>query len=216
MGAAEETTAVGAVEAEQSVHDVILEMLEHDPDLDTGVKDAVLDALAEVVGQSQDEAETHTAPTFLTSISVVGFRGIGPQARLDLYPSPGLMVVSGRNGSGKSSFAEALELALTGTSYRWLKKEALWTESWRNLHRADPCAIRVGFTAEGSDPFTIGVDWATGGGAHRADDVDADRLAAASRRDRRPRLGAPTGTVAPDPVLRRTGSALRWRTVGAV
>ena len=162
MGVAEETTAVGAVEAEQSVHDVILEMLEHDPDLDTGVKDAVLDALAEVVGQSQDEAETHTAPTFLTSISVVGFRGIGPQARLDLYPSPGLMVVSGRNGSGKSSFAEALELALTGTSYRWLKKEALWTESWRNLHRADPCAIRVGFTAEGSDPFTVGVDWATG------------------------------------------------------
>ena len=81
---------------------------------------------------------------------------------LDLYPSPGLMVVSGRNGSGKSSFAEALELALTGTSYRWHKKEVLWTESWRNLHHADPCAIRVGFTAEGSGPFTVGVDWATG------------------------------------------------------
>ena len=105
----------------------------------------------------------HTAaPTFLTTISVAGFRGIGRQARLDLYPAPGLMVVSGRNGSGKSSFAEALELALTGTSYRWHKKEVLWTESWRNLHHSDPCAIRVGFTAEGAGPFTIGVDWATG------------------------------------------------------
>ena len=72
------------------------------------------------------------------------------------------MVVSGRNGSGKSSFAEALELALTGTSYRSHKKETLWAESWQNLHHPDPCAIRVGFTAEGTGPFTIGLDWAPG------------------------------------------------------
>ena len=111
---------------------------------------------------SRRTAEDQTAPTFLTTISVAGFRGIGRQARLDLYPAPGLMVVSGRNGSGKSSFAEALELALTGTSYRWHKKEVLWTESWRNLHHPDPCAIRVGFTAEGTGPFTVGVDWAPG------------------------------------------------------
>ena len=96
------------------------------------------------------------------AISVAGFRGIGRQARLDLYPAPGLMVVSGRNGSGKSSFAEALELALTGTSYRWHKKEVLWTETWQNLHHSDPCAIRVGFTAEGTGPFTVGMDWAPG------------------------------------------------------
>jgi hypothetical protein len=118
MGIAEEPTADTGDQAEQSVHDVILEMLEQDPGIDAAVKDAVLDALAEVVDQAQDNRETQTAPTFLTSISVVGFRGIGRQARLDLYPAPGLMVVSGRNGSGKSSFAEALELALTGTSYR--------------------------------------------------------------------------------------------------
>lgn len=71
-------------------------------------------------------------------------------------------MVSGRNGSGKSSFAEALELALTGTSYRWLKKETLWAESWRNLHRPHPCAIRVGFTAEDLGPFTVGVSWDKG------------------------------------------------------
>ena len=162
MGIAEEPTAASVDQAEQSVHDVILEMLEEDPALDAAVKDAVLDALAEVVGQAQDKVETQTAPTFLTSISVIGFRGIGRQARLDLYPAPGLMVVSGRNGSGKSSFAEALELALTGTSYRWHKKETLWAESWQNLHHPDPCAIRVGFTAEGTGPFTVGMDWAPG------------------------------------------------------
>lgn len=160
MAVTDESLAVGADPAERSVHDVILEMLEDDAGVDAEVKDAALEALAEVVGQSQDDTAAPTAPTFLTSISVVGFRGIGAQARLDLYPAPGLMVISGRNGSGKSSFAEALELALTGTSYRWLQKAAFWTESWRNLHHTNPCAIRVGFTAEGVGPFTVGVNWA--------------------------------------------------------
>jgi hypothetical protein len=60
-------------------------MLEQDPALDDAVRDAVLDALAEVVGQAQDNRETPTAPTFLTSTSVIGCRGIGRQARRDLY-----------------------------------------------------------------------------------------------------------------------------------
>src|ERR1700677_347834 len=98
MGITEEPTAASVDQAEQSVHDVILDMLEQDLVLDAAVKDAVLDALAEVVGQAQDNRETPTAPTFLTSISVAGFRGIGRQARLDLYPAPSLMVVSGRTG----------------------------------------------------------------------------------------------------------------------
>jgi hypothetical protein len=85
MGIIEEPTATGAGQSERSVHDVILEMLEQDPALDTAVNDAVLGALAEVVGHAQDDVETQTAPTFLTSISVVGFRGINRQARLDLH-----------------------------------------------------------------------------------------------------------------------------------
>jgi hypothetical protein len=44
---------------------------------------------------------------FLRSIRVSGFRGIGARATLTLPPGPGLTVVTGRNGSGKSSFAEA-------------------------------------------------------------------------------------------------------------
>ena len=86
MGIIEEPTAASADQSEQSVHDAILELLEQDPALDAAVKDAVLDAaLAEVVGQAQDNRETPTAPTFLTSISVVGCRGIGRQALLDWY-----------------------------------------------------------------------------------------------------------------------------------
>jgi recombinational DNA repair ATPase RecF len=148
--------------AEQSVQDAILGLLGDDSSVDAAVKDVVLEALAEVTGQSSGSDDGDLAGTFLTSISVEGFRGVGPAARLDLYPAPGLMVVSGRNGSGKSSFAEALELALTGTSYRWRNKETLWAETWQNLHHPNPCEIRIGFTREGSGPFTIGMEWAPG------------------------------------------------------
>jgi hypothetical protein len=85
MGITEQPTAASAEQAEQSAHDVILAMDEQDPALDAAVKDAALDALAEVVGQAQDNRETRTAPTFLTSISVIGCRGIGRQARRDVY-----------------------------------------------------------------------------------------------------------------------------------
>ncbi|BBY73580.1 hypothetical protein MPRF_04790 [Mycolicibacterium parafortuitum] len=153
-----EITATGQ---EQSVHDVVLRMLADDQDIDADARNWVLEALAEVEGNT-DGTQASPAPTYLSTISVVGFRGIGRQARLDLHPTPGLMVVSGRNGSGKSSFAEALELALTGTSYRWHNKAALWEEAWRNLHHPEPCAIRVGFTAEGVGTFTVGMEWKAG------------------------------------------------------
>ena len=160
MQLADEPTNPLVDEVEHSVREVILDMLDADDKVDDAVKETVLNALAEVSDQPDTGDAEQPGPTFLTTISVAGFRGIGPQARLDLYPAPGLMVVSGRNGSGKSSFAEALELALTGTSYRWREKSKVWAESWRNLHKRDPCAIRIGFTSEGGGPFTVGVDWA--------------------------------------------------------
>jgi hypothetical protein len=64
----------------------------------------------------EGDAETAPIAAFLKSISVAGFRGIGPEANVALHPVPGLVVIAGRNGSGKSSFAEALEVALTGDS----------------------------------------------------------------------------------------------------
>ncbi|MGY1684421.1 AAA family ATPase [Geodermatophilus sp. SYSU D00867] len=75
--------------------------------------------------------------TYLKSITVAGFRGIGPERSLRLQPGPGLTLVVGRNGSGKSSFAEAAEMALTGSNARWKDRAAAWTSSWRNLHSSD-------------------------------------------------------------------------------
>ncbi len=150
----------GHAGSEESVQDVIVRLLADDAKLDDEARTAVLDALLDVVDLSDGRTETDWSPTFLTSINVSGFRGIGPTAKLELHPAPGLTVVSGRNGSGKSSFAEALELALTGTSYRWRERQSLWSESWRNLHKPNPCAVRVEFTREGSGPVAVSVDWA--------------------------------------------------------
>jgi DNA repair exonuclease SbcCD ATPase subunit len=99
---------------------------------------------------------------FFRSISVEGFRGIGPKATLDLTPGPGLTLVVGRNGSGKSSFAEALELLLTGETYRFENRSKVWREGWRNLHHKT-ARVTAEFALEGEKgPCTVAREWADG------------------------------------------------------
>jgi recombinational DNA repair ATPase RecF len=80
------------------------------------------------------QASPAPAGAYLRSVAVEGFRGIGRAQTLELAPGPGLTLVVGRNGSGKSSFAEALEVLLTGDSLRWKERAAVWRDGWRNLH----------------------------------------------------------------------------------
>jgi len=87
---------------------------------------------------------------YLTSLTVEGFRGIGPPTVVDFVPGPGLTVVAGRNGSGKSSLAEAFEILLTGENQRWsARKTKVWQEGWRNLHHCDPVRIEADLAVEG-------------------------------------------------------------------
>jgi recombinational DNA repair ATPase RecF len=79
----------------------------------------------------------------LGSVRVSGFRGIGAEAVLELPRGPGLTLVVGANGSGKSSFAEAIEVALTGDNARWRGRSKVWREGWRNLHVPEPARVRV-------------------------------------------------------------------------
>lgn len=86
---------------------------------------------------------------YLNSIRVEGFRGIGPSLELKLQPGPGLTLVVGRNGSGKSSLAEALELLLTGRSARWEDRSSIWKSAWRNLHHPVQPKITADLSLDG-------------------------------------------------------------------
>ncbi|MEV0805038.1 AAA family ATPase [Micromonospora sp. NPDC050200] len=101
---------------------------------------------------------------WLKSVTVAGFRGVGPERTLDIAPGPGITLVVGRNGSGKSSFAEAVELALTGDSARWADKTSVWRTGWRNLHAPDPCRIGVELRVDGvATPTRVARAWPAGG-----------------------------------------------------
>jgi ABC-type lipoprotein export system ATPase subunit len=89
------------------------------------------------------------ARVYLEEIAVEGFRGVGPRARLQLEAGPGLTLVVGRNGSGKSSFAEGLEVLLTGTTLRWEERTKVWQEGWRNLHHDGVVSLEARFRIDG-------------------------------------------------------------------
>lgn len=90
-------------------------------------------------------------PTYVSSIQARGFRGIGDDSQLKLTPGPGVTLVIGRNGSGKSSFAEGAEVAFTGTSARWAAKGSTeWQKGWRNVHSALAPRLVVELVQEGA------------------------------------------------------------------
>lgn len=134
---------------------LVLAALEGDSQLD-GYLDDGLEVTRPESSSAGDEAAANGV--VLTSIRVEGFRGIGPSCELPIAPKPGLTIVAGRNGSGKSSFSEALELVLTGGTYRWANKSAEWREQWRNIHHPR-ATITVGLAEEGVGPITVTSTW---------------------------------------------------------
>lgn len=161
---------------EKSLIDTVWDLLDAATDLDEEARYLVVAALdsaealaAELSGDdsghqrpNSDAPPEKPAGAYVRQIKVAGFRGIGPVATLQIAPFPGITVISGRNGSGKSSFAEALEFALTGQSYRFKNKARLWADSWRNLHTPEPCEVQVDFAVEEGPATSIGAQWAPG------------------------------------------------------
>ena len=130
---------------------LVLAALEGPEELDQLLADG--NGAAKKAAPNRAPTQDATAPkkpprtAFLRRITAQGFRGIGPQATLDLTPGPGLTLVVGRNGSGKSSFAEGLELLLTGDTYRWSQRSKVWRDGWRNLHHPQ-AALAAEFASE--------------------------------------------------------------------
>ncbi|MFD3412099.1 AAA family ATPase [Streptomyces cyaneofuscatus] len=122
--------------------------------------------LHDTLPEPAPEEEGRAGPVYLRSITAAGWRGVGPEATLDLPYGPGLTVVSGSNGTGKSSFAEAAEIALTGFNARWdgsnggKPRVKVWREGWRNLHEATAPQVAVSLTlGDDAEPVTVRRTW---------------------------------------------------------
>ena len=132
-------------------------------DGEDALDDAVADGTAPARETPPGAADAEPSSVYLTRLAVEGFRGIGTASELVVPPGPGLTLVVGRNGSGKSSFAEALELLLTGTNQRWATRPAVWRQDWRNLHHDGEIRISAEFAAAGeARPTTVERSWAAG------------------------------------------------------
>lgn len=112
----------------------------------------------------QTPAKAAPSAVYLTAIEVEGFRGIGPSTTLWIDPGPGLTLVVGRNGSGKSSFSEALEMVLLGTNQRWEQRVKVWRDGWQNLHHRHT-RVAARFTVDGRrEPLEVARVWNEGAG----------------------------------------------------
>ena len=67
-------------------------------------------------------------------------------------------MVVGRNGSGKSSFAEALELP-NGNLRRWHGLPVVWRRGWRSMHHPKQAQITAGFLVQGAGPAVVQQSW---------------------------------------------------------
>ncbi len=135
MDAHLEELLVGRLAADEELGEeataLVLAATEGRPQLEAALAGQAEPRRAELV---QPELELRPPGAYLSKVSVQGFRGVGERAELKLEPGPGLTLVVGRNGSGKSSFAEGLELLMTGANLRWERRTQVWKEGWQNLH----------------------------------------------------------------------------------
>jgi ABC-type Mn2+/Zn2+ transport system ATPase subunit len=126
--------------------------------------DAALIGEPSAVASVDEGAVKAPSAVYLTAIEVEGFRGIGPPTTLDIDPGPGLTLVVGRNGSGKSSFSEALEMVLLGTNQRWEQRVKVWRDGWQNLHHRHT-RVAARFTVDGrKQPLDVARFWKAGDG----------------------------------------------------
>jgi predicted ATPase len=164
------------------VSDLVLAALDGEARLGAVLAGASVERATDTADQSVDAR----LGLFLGDVSVTGFRGISVQSTLRLRPMPGLTLVVGRNGSGKSTFAEAAELSLVGTCSRWADRTTVdWRNGWRNLHHDGERRVQIELRDDSGGSTKIERSWpgdtadvdgaaVTVSGSHTLDDLALD------------------------------------------
>ena len=172
---------------------------------------AALDGTLDQFIDGESERETAERPrpaaeaaaparAFLERLSVTGFRGIGPQADLEVVPGPGLTLVVGANGTGKSSFAEGLEFLLTGKTYAGKASPGRLRQGWRNRHSEEARLLQAQLAIEGqAGPVVVSRRWRPE--ATELDDHTVDTEIAGERKAELMALGWETALDTHRPLL---------------
>ncbi|WP_217165832.1 AAA family ATPase [Streptomyces sp. AC512_CC834] len=131
-----------------------------DRKLTVSVKTLIREALGGSGNAEDGVRASSPGPLYLSKVTVTGFRGVGSQTLLKLKPKPGVTLVVGRNGSGKSSIAEAVETLFTGTNAHCSAQHPSHAVRWRNLHHGEQTAVEAKLTVEGDpSPSTLTRTW---------------------------------------------------------
>jgi chromosome segregation protein len=94
----------------------------------------------------------------LEFVELAGFRGFRDKTRFDI-PS-GFMVLSGHNGTGKSTVLDAIDFAITGTINKFSVREAkgggldehIW---WVGPEKAEAHYVSIGFVGNDNERFVV-------------------------------------------------------------
>ena len=133
----------------ENTEEQIVEMISGDERLFDSERESLTSIFTRDNQQEPMAAALERSRWHLKSIAVEGFRGIGELARLDFDTGPGLTVVYGMNGSGKSSFVEALDVLLSGDTDRFTARGPEWRDAWHNVHSSEGGSVNVTFVRDG-------------------------------------------------------------------
>ena len=100
---------------------------------------------------------------YLSEVMLSDFRTYGPESKINLTPGPGLTVLCGMNGLGKTGFFDGVEWALTGDVRR------LRTRGVDNIEK---CLGRIGRSA----PYAVELTFNSGAKLGRRESTPQDSL----------------------------------------
>lgn len=108
---------------------------------------------------------------YLSTVELTNFRSFGTVPPIELHPGPGALLLVGPNGLGKSSWFEAIEVALTGSVRRWDHTLRHMPERARTRLNQASWSVELGFLDQEGATHAVRRSGPAAGGGTPIDDV---------------------------------------------